>query len=146
MSERRKYVLDSIDLKLISVLKENSRISFAKLAEALGLSESAVRKRVNKLRNMGIIKKFTIEYELINEVKAVILVKTVPPRPVPEISNEIIKIEGVEAVYEVTGDNDILVMVRVGSVDEVNRCIDEIRSIKGVTSTNTMIILRVWSK
>jgi len=146
MSENKQYELDNVDLEIIKILKENSRISFAKLAEALGLSESAIRKRVNKLRRSGIIKKFTIEYELANEVRAVILVKTTPPKPVPEVSSNIIKIDGVEAVYEVTGDNDILVMIRVNSINDVNRCIDQIRSIKGVASTNTMIILRVWSK
>ena len=142
----KSITLDSIDLNLLKLLKENSRMSYAKLAEILGISESAVRKRVNRLKRLGIIKKFTIEYELINEVRAAILVKTSPPKPVPEISSNIIKIEGVESVYEVTGDNDILVMVRVQSIEEVNRCIDRIRSIEGVAGTNTMIILRVWSK
>ncbi len=137
--------IDEVDMKLLKLLKENSRMSYARLADVLGISESAVRKRVNKLRKSGVIRKFTIEYELANEVRAVILVKTTPPKPVPEVSSQIIKIEGVETVYEVTGDNDILVMVRVQSIAEVNKCIDKIRSIPGVASTNTMIILRVWT-
>jgi len=136
--------VDHIDMQLLKLLKNNARMSYARLAEELGISESAVRKRVSKLRRMGVIKKFTIEYELENEVRAVILVKTLPPKPVPEISGKIARIEGVEAVYEVTGDNDILVHVGVPSIEMVNRCIDEIRSIPGVVGTNTMIILKVW--
>ena len=146
MHESKKQELDSIDIEMLRMLKGNSRTSFAKLAEALGLSESAVRKRVKRLRKEGIIKKFTIEYEIASEIRAVVLVKTVPPKPVPEVSSNIIKINGVEAVYEVTGDNDIVAIVRVENINEVNRCIDQIRSIKGVASTNTMIILKVWYK
>ncbi len=145
MSGEKVVRIDEVDLKLLKLLKENSRMSYARLADTLGISESAVRKRVSKLKRSGIIKKFTIEYELANEVRAVILVKTTPPKPVPEVSSQIIKIEGVETVYEVTGDNDIIVMVRVQSIAEVNKCIDKIRSIPGVASTNTMIILRVWT-
>ncbi len=145
MSSEKVVRIDEVDLKLLKLLKENSRMSYARLADALGISESAVRKRVSKLKRSGVIKKFTIEYELANEVRAVILVKTTPPKPVPEVSSQIIKIEGVETVYEVTGDNDIIVMVRVQSIAEVNKCIDKIRSIPGVAGTNTMIILRVWT-
>ena len=141
-----KVEIDEIDEKLIKLLKEDGRMPYSRLANALGISESAVRKRISKLRRLGIIKKFTIEYELSNEVKAIILVKTQPPRPVPEISKEIIKLNGVEYVYEITGENDILALVRVKSINEVNKCIDNIRSIPGVASTNTMIVLRVWSR
>ncbi len=43
-----------------------------------------------------------------------------------------------DSVYEVTGDNE-------SNIDAVNRCIDKIRSIPEVASTNTLIILRSWS-
>jgi len=137
--------LDHVDLQILKLLKENARMPYAKLAEELGISESAVRKRIKKLRKAGVIKKFTIDYELTNEVRAAILVKTTPPKPVPEVSKEIIKIEGVEVVYEVTGENDILVLLRAPSIEVINKCIDKIRSVPGVAGTNTMIILRIWS-
>ncbi|RLG87622.1 MAG: AsnC family transcriptional regulator [Thermoprotei archaeon] len=138
------YTIDYIDLQLLKLLKENARMSYAKLANELNISESAVRKRIAKLVKSGIIKKFTIEYELINEIRAAILVKTQPPTPVPEISKKIIKINGVEVVYEVTGDYDILAIVKATGIDIINRCIDEIRSIPGVAGTNTLIVLRSW--
>jgi len=49
----------------------------------------------------------------------------------------------VEAVYEVTGEYDIAVLVRGMGISYINRCIDSIRSIQGVVATYTMIILRV---
>ncbi|MEM4695516.1 MAG: winged helix-turn-helix transcriptional regulator, partial [Ignisphaera sp.] len=96
--------IDDIDLKLLQLLKENARTSYSKLARELGISEGAVRKRISKLVKSGVIKKMTIEYELENELKAVILVKTQPPTPVPEVSKNIKRIVGVDVVYEVTGE------------------------------------------
>ncbi len=137
-------ILDDIDLKLLKLLKENARTPYSKLAKELGISESGVRKRIRKLIKMGVIKKITIEYELGNEVKAIILVKTQPPIPVPEVSRNIMKIAGVDIVYEVTGEYDIIVVARSTGVDMINKFIDEIRSIPGVVSTYTMIVLRTW--
>lgn len=136
--------IDEIDLRLLQLLKENARIPYSKLSKELGISESAVRKRISKLVKGGVIKKITIEYELENEIKAVILVKTQPPTPVPDVSKSIKKIAGVDVVYEVTGEYDIIVIARASGVDMINKFIDEIRSIPGVVSTYTMIVLRTW--
>lgn len=137
-------VLDELDLRLIHLLKENARMPYSRLAKELGISESAVRKRISKLVKSGVVKKMTIEYDLKNEIKAVVLVKTQPPVPVPEISKNVKKIVGVDAVYEVTGEYDIVVILRAPGVEMINRFIDEVRSIPGVMSTYTMIVLRTW--
>lgn len=136
--------IDETDLKLLQLLKENARISYSKLSKELGISESAVRKRIAKLIKSGVIKKMTIEYELENEIKAVILVKTQPPTPVPEVSKRIKMIAGVDVVYEVTGEYDVIVIARASGVDMINKFIDEIRSIPGVVSTYTMVVLKTW--
>lgn len=136
--------LDEVDLKLLRLLRDNARMSYARLAQELGLSESAVRKRIAKLVKNGVIKKFTVIYDTGNEIRAFILVRTQPPAPVPEVSQKILKMEHVEAVYEVTGDYDILVVVRGETIDDVNKSIDYIRSIPGVAATNSMIVLRQW--
>ncbi|MEM1644454.1 MAG: HTH-type transcriptional regulator LysM [Ignisphaera sp.] len=136
--------MDETDLKLLQLLKENARMPYSKLAKELGISESAVRKRISKLVKSGIIKKITIEYELENEIKAIILVKTQPPVPVPEVSKNIKKIPGIDIVYEVTGEYDMIVIARATGVEMINKFIDEIRSTPGVVSTYTMIVLRTW--
>jgi transcriptional regulator, AsnC family len=136
--------IDEVDMKLLKLLKDNARTPYSKLARELNISESAVRKRIARLVKAGIIKKMTIEYELENEIKAVILVKTQPPIPVPEVSKNIKKIAGVDIVYEITGEYDIIAVIRASGVEMINRFIDEIRSIPGVVSTYTMVVLRTW--
>ncbi len=144
MSPQKQVILDETDLKMLRILRDNARISYAKLAQQLGLSESAVRKRMTKLIKAGVIKKFTIIYDTGNEIRAFILVRTRPPVSVPEVSKKILELEHVEAVYEVTGDYDILVVVRGEAIHDVNKSIDYIRGIPGVAGTNSMIVLRQW--
>ena len=140
MSER----LDDKDYKLIELLRRDSRTPISKLASELGLSESAVRKRLQKLISMGVIKRFTLEYEIEGEIKAIILVKTQPPTPVPNVSKRILENPSVEAVMEVTGEYDIVAIVKARDVKAVNEIIDYIRGIKGVAGTYTMIVLRSY--
>ncbi|KSW11857.1 AsnC family transcriptional regulator [Pyrodictium occultum] len=144
MQGQQKPSIDEIDMKLLRLLRDNARMSYVRLAQELGLSESAVRKRITKLIKTGVIKKFTIVYDTGSEIRAFILVRTQPPVSVPEVSKKILSLDLVEAVYEVTGDYDILVMVRGEKIDDVNKCIDYIRSIPGVSGTNSMIVLRQW--
>ncbi|MDT7895314.1 MAG: HTH-type transcriptional regulator LysM [Desulfurococcales archaeon] len=135
--------LDEIDYKILEILRENGRAPYTEIAKAVGLSEAAVRKRVNSMVKRGIIRKFSIEYSVEGEVRALVLVKTAPPARTPEIAEKIRGVDGVEAVYEVTGEYDIAALVRGMGISYINRCIDSIRSIQGVVATYTMIILRV---
>ncbi len=135
--------LDYIDLQLLKLLKLNARMSYARLAEELGISESAVRKRLRKLMKQGIIKRYTIEYDLGGGVEALVLIRVEPPRSASDISREVFLIEGVELVFEVAGDNDVIAYVRVPNIDMVYSCVNKIRSVGGVASTNTLIVLKV---
>jgi DNA-binding Lrp family transcriptional regulator len=51
-------------------------------------------------------------------------------------------LNGVEIIYEITGQYDIAVIISATTISEINNCIDEIRKIDGVADTNTVIILR----
>jgi Lrp/AsnC family transcriptional regulator of lysine biosynthesis len=136
--------VDENDIKILEILKKNARTPYTTIAKDLKVSEAAVRKRLEKLARMGVIRRYTIEYALENEVRAVVMVKTAPPTPSPEISKKIIKVQGVEVAYETTGDYDIMVVLRGPNIAAVNKSIDEIRSIQGVAGTTSSIVLRVW--
>ena len=143
---RTSTKIDEVDVRLLSLLKSNSRMSYARLADELGMSESAVRKRISRLRKEGIIKRFTIDYKLPNEVRALILIKTTPPTPVPEVARNIARIDGVDVAYEVTGEIDIVAVATKPNISGINEIIDSIRNVEGVVSSNTLIILNDWVK
>jgi len=135
--------MDEIDKKIIESLRRDSRITYTDIAKTLSLSEGTVRKRVQSLIQSGIIKRFTIEVQE-DSPKALILISATPPVPTSQIAERILKLNGIETAFEVTGQYDISVIVSGKDIATINRCIDNIRSIEGVQSTNTMFVLRKW--
>lgn len=137
--------LDDSDKKIVSVLKENSRLAFVEIGKKVGLSEAAVRRRVKRLSESGYLKRFTVELDQALGAKALTFIAVSPTVPIPEVSKSLKKLDGVEGVYEITGEYDILSNISGQNITEVNGCIDEIRRINGVSNTNTIIILKAIS-
>ncbi|SPC34415.1 HTH-type transcriptional regulator LysM [Candidatus Nitrosocaldus cavascurensis] len=135
--------IDSIDERIIGILKEDSRRSYVEIAKAVGLSESAVRRRIKHLIDSGIIKRFTIELGMSNKTSAITLISVKPSVDTAKVSERLKGLRGVEVVYEITGQYDIAAIISASSIGEINRCIDDVRRIEGVDDTNTVIILRV---
>ncbi|MBS7655762.1 Lrp/AsnC family transcriptional regulator [Candidatus Bathyarchaeota archaeon] len=134
--------IDEIDKKIIDILKLDSRIPFLKIARQIGVSEAAIRQRVKRLVESGVLKRFTIE--TLEETSAIMLISVDPSIPTFKISNELKKINGVEKVYEVAGESDIVAFLSTKNINELNACVDKAREVKGVIKTNTLMVLRSW--
>jgi Lrp/AsnC family transcriptional regulator, regulator for asnA, asnC and gidA len=137
--------LNSIDEKIIKILKNDSRKSFVEIANDIGMSESAVRRRVKNLQDMGVIKKFTIDLGPSNKTSAITLISVSSTADTSNVSKRLLGLKGVEVVYEITGQFDIATIIIAPTILEINSYIDEIRKIDGVSDTNTVIILRTLS-
>ncbi len=142
MAKRKQADSSRIDDLIIGVLRENSRIPNTDLATKLGLSESAVRRRVANLEASGRIRKYTIEVDDRDLSSAITWVSVDPATPTRQVSEKIRGIKGVESVYETAGQFDIAVVVNGANIGEVNSTIEGMRRIQGVTGTNTTMVLR----
>lgn len=142
-NSNKPVYLDSIDEKIISILKEDSRRPYVDIAKAVGLSESAVRRRIKHLLDSGIIKRFTVELGLSNRTSAITLISVKPSVDTAKVSERLKALKGVEMVYEITGQYDIAAIISAPNIGEINKCIDDVRRIDGVDDTNTVIILRI---
>jgi DNA-binding Lrp family transcriptional regulator len=134
--------MDEVDKQIIEYLKNDSRAGYGEIGEKVGLSEGAVRKRIKTLTDEKVIRKFTVKIGVAEGAQAITLLATNPEYPTQEVSKEIQAIPKVETVYEVTGEYDIVAVISGMNVTEVNECIEKIRRVKGITKTNTMIVLR----
>ncbi len=134
--------MDEVDAKIIEILKADARRPFVEIAKEVGASEAAVRRRVRKLVESGVIRKFTIEVGRPGGASAITLVALEPGAQIKSIAERVKSLEGVNHVYEITGQYDMAVFVEGGSISEVNSTIDKIRSMEGVVGTNTIIILK----
>ena len=136
---------DKIDEKIINILRTDSRKAFVEIAQEIGLSESAVRRRVKNLVDNGTIKKFTIEMGVSNKTSAITLISVSPSTDTSKVSERLKSLRGVDIVYEITGQYDIVAIVSAPTIAEINKCIDDVRRIDGVDDTNTVIILKTIS-
>lgn len=136
--------LDDLDEKILEILRDDGRASYIEIGEKVELSEGAVRKRIKAMVDSAVITKFTVQLGFTKGAKAVALISVNPQIPTSTVSKNLRKIPGIEVVYEVTGQYDIAAIVTTMNIADVNRCVEDIRTVKGVANTNTMIILRQW--
>ena len=133
---------DEIDEKIIHILQDDSRRAFVDIANEIGLSESAVRRRVKNLVDRAIIKRFTIELGASDKTSAITLISVASTADTSAVSNRLMELSGVKVVYEITGQYDIAAIIAAPAIVDINRCIDDIRKIEGVSDTDTVIILK----
>lgn len=135
-------MVDDIDEKILDLLEENARITYVEIGNSVGLSEGAVRNRVQALVNSGVIKRFTIEKAFRVGVRALTMISVDPTVATFEVSKAVGNLVGVEKIYEVTGEYDIIIVSSSSSIEGINATIEDVRKTKGVTKTNTVIVLR----
>ncbi len=133
--------MDDLDRRILSLLREDARASFTDLARSVGTSEGTVRGRVRRLVADGTIQQFTIRTQS-RSVKALVDVDITQNVQTKEVSDAIAGWEGVEAVWEVTGNHDLVVVADCPSTADLNDLIDRIRDTPGTRSTRSRLVLR----
>ena len=133
--------MDDVDRQILARLRDNARESFTEIAEEVGTSEGTVRARIKKMVDEGTIRKFTIRTAG-SHVKALIEVAVTNNVHTNDVASKIRSWEGVEAVWEVTGDNDIVVVADCPNTSDLNAIIDKIRAIAGTQATRSRLILK----
>jgi len=134
--------VDETDEKIIRILQADSRKAFVEIASEIALSESAVRRRVKNLVDRMIIKRFTIELGTTDKTSAITLISVASTADTSAVSNQLMNLNGVKVVYEITGQYDIAAIIAAPAIAEINKCIDDIRKTEGVSDTDTVIILK----
>ena len=112
--------IDEIDLKIVRLLHENSLMTSRMVASYLGLHPSTVTYRIRRLRENGIIKKFTIsvDWRKLGKGVEVALLITCPPKYVGKIASALVSLEEVIELHTLTGFSDLLVMVTLRDMEE----------------------------
>ena len=140
--EEMSAKIDETDEKIIRILQADSRKAFVEIASEIGLSESAVRRRVKNLVDRMIIKRFTIELGATDKTSAITLISVSSTADTSAVSNQLMNLNGVKVVYEITGQYDIAAIIAAPAIADINKCIDDIRKTEGVSDTDTVIILK----
>lgn len=137
--------MDSIDLKIINVLKENSRSSTSEISKRVNLSIPAVAERIRKMDEAGIIEKYTIKVnrDKINfKLLAFVFVNIDKTENVDGFRKAIVQYSSVLECHHVAGEYDYLLKVLVEDTKSLEYFMsDTLKKIKGVIKSNTIIAL-----
>ena len=137
-------VMDELDRRILSLIQYNARASFAKIAKRLGVSEGTIHIRVKKLQERGVIKGFytILSPEKLNKSLTAFIAIKVNPLEYQDVLSKLIEVPDIYEIHDVTGEFYAILKVRTRDKDSLAKIIDQIGAIKGVLSTQTMVVLR----
>ncbi|MBD3388560.1 MAG: AsnC family transcriptional regulator [Candidatus Altiarchaeales archaeon] len=137
--------IDDVDLKIIRELRGDGRRSFREIAEKLKVAEGTVYNRVNKLKDMGVIKSFIadIDYSKLGYDLTAVIGVIVKGGHLPEIEKKIAAEKNVTAVYDVTGQYDAIVVAKFPDRTELNKLVKKLTAMEHVDRSYTMVVLNV---
>ena len=141
MTIRGQFGLDDVSRAIIEQLQEDGRRPYARIAAAVGLSEAAVRQRVQRLLDAGVMQivAVTDPLQLGFSRQAMVGVRVSgDPR---EVADRVAEFAEVDYVVISAGSVDLLVEVVCEDDDQLLETVARIRAVDGVQSTETHLYL-----
>ena len=137
--------MDKIDLKILSIVQGDARISNAEISRKLKMAPSAVLERIRKLEEKGVITGYETRLNakiLNNGLAAFIFVRETEDRENRNTAEKLAKLPEVLEVHHVAGEDCLLVKVRTRDTDHLEKYLTkDFGAIKSILSTRTTIVL-----
>ncbi|OLS29969.1 MAG: HTH-type transcriptional regulator Ptr1 [Candidatus Thorarchaeota archaeon AB_25] len=136
--------IDENDLTIIEMLSKNARSSLREIGSVVDLSPSSIRNRMERLVNLGVIKKYTLELDqrkLGFEVQVVVLITSTPGES-DNLYNKLSKYSEITNLLRTSGPANFICMVQVRDIPQLAQFITgELEKLTGVERIETMFIL-----
>lgn len=144
MPEQPPSPLDDVSKAIIEQLQEDGRRSYSAIGKAVGLSEAAVRQRVQKLTETGVMQivAVTDPVQVGFSRQAMIGIKCTGDSY--ELADELAALDAVDYVVLTAGSFDIVVEVVCENDEHLLQILNkQIRTLDGITSTETLVYLKL---
>lgn len=135
--------MDETDRKLIALLRTNARCPVATLARSLDISRATVRARIDRLTKSGVIGGFTLivrEPDPKQAVRAITLI-AVEGNRAERVLRQLNGFPQVRRLHTTNGRWDVVAELVTDTLSEFDTLLNKIRSIDGVSATETNILL-----
>jgi Lrp/AsnC family transcriptional regulator, leucine-responsive regulatory protein len=136
--------LDSVDRKIIALLKEDAKLTFAHIGADVGLSATAVKRRVDRLESDGVIIGYGARVDrgaLGQAIEAVIEIYCADRTAPADVGRSLASVEQIISAFTVSGEADALIRVRVESIEHLEKLVERLRRDPNVVRTRTLIVL-----
>jgi DNA-binding Lrp family transcriptional regulator len=132
--------MDDLDHEILSILRRDARTPYTEIAERVGTSEGTIRNRVERMTEEGVIERFTVATRTGN-IKAMVEVSVAVDVNTSEVSKAMAEWDDVDFVWQVSGEQDVVLIVDTADTAAVNDLITRARELDEVKSTKTRLIL-----
>lgn len=135
--------MDDTDRQLISLLRDNARVSVASLAKVLRVSRGTVQNRLDKLEADGTIVGYTARLRPqaeAHQIRALMTV-AVDGNRIDQVLSALRGDPAVSALHTTNGRWDIVAELRADSLEAFDRVLGRIRLLEGIANTETSLLL-----
>ncbi|MGH3167803.1 MAG: Lrp/AsnC family transcriptional regulator [Trebonia sp.] len=136
-------VLDDISKKIIEQLQADGRQSYAAIGKAVGLSEAAVRQRVQRLQETGVMQIVAVTDPLTLGFRRQAMIGLKCDGDLSKVAAHLADMEDIDYVVITAGSFDLLVEVVCEDDDHLLEILSQIREVPSVTSTETFVYLKL---
>jgi DNA-binding Lrp family transcriptional regulator len=135
--------MDSIDRKLLSLLREDARVPVASLAKTLKVARGTVQNRLARMEADGTIVGYTVKLkpEVEEQTIRALMTVAVEGNRTDEVLRSLRGDPAVCALHTTNGRWDIVAELRTDSLGAVDRVLGRIRLIDGISNTETSLLL-----
>ena len=137
-------LLDEVNKAIVEQLQQDGRRTYGSIAEAVGLSEAAVRQRVQKMRDAGIIQIVAVTDPLQIGFRSQAMVGIKAAGDARDVADALAEVAAIDYVVMVAGEYDILVELVCEDEDRMLELLNGvIRQIPGVRETEMFMYLKL---
>ena len=138
-----RVLLDEISKEIIEQLQQDGRRSYAKIAEAVGLSEAAVRQRVQRLIDGGAMQIVAVTDPMTLGFRRQTMIGVRSSGDLDHVADQLAAMDEIDYVVIIAGSFDLLIEVVCEDDDQLLDILSRIRSIPSVTATETFVYLKL---
>src|SRR5919199_2031355 len=138
-------LLDDINLRIIDALSKDSSMPFVEIAKQIGISDVTVHLRVRKLKDNGVINKFTLslDNDILGYDHLSFIGINIRPGLADQITEELSNMEEILEVHEMHGKFDLFVKIRAKDLSHTREIIEKkIRILPNIVDTQLMTVLK----
>ncbi len=144
---RPPVVIDDVDKAIVEALQQDGRLPYTRLAGQVGLSEAAVRQRVQRLIDSGVVQIVAVTDPMTLGFRRNAMIGLKVEGDLRTVATDIAAIPEVSYVVVVSGSFDLLMEVVCEDDDHLLALLnDKVRTIPGVRSTETFTYLRLFKQ
>lgn len=136
-------LLDDVGKRIIEQLQQDGRRSYAAIGKAIGLSEAAVRQRVHRLLEAGVMQIVAVTDPLMLGFPRQAMVGIKCTGDLEAVADQMAALDEIEYVVITAGSFDLLVEVLCESDDHLLELLGRIRTLPTVTSTESFVYLKL---